>query len=132
MEEKKMKTIEGLYYTKNHEWVKVEGSVAYIGITDYAQNALGDIVYVELPEAGATLDQYDAFGTVESVKAASDIYIPISGTITKANDEIVDDPSLVNQDAFENWMICIEMSNVEELEALMSAADYMEICGGED
>lgn len=126
-----MKIIEGLYYTKDHEWIKVEGSEAYVGITDYAQHALGDIVYVELPEVGISLKQEDVFGAVESVKAASDIYLPVSGTVTKVNDAVVDDPALVNQDAFLNWMICIEMSNPEELEHLMNAAAYKEFCGEE-
>ena len=126
-----MEIIKGLYYTKNHEWVKVEGSEAFVGITDYAQHALGDIVYVELPEVGISLKQEEVFGAVESVKAASDIYLPVSGTVTKVNDLVVDDPALVNQDAFSNWMICIEMSNPEELEHLMDAAAYEEFCGKE-
>lgn len=126
-----MKIIEGLYYTKNHEWLKVEDSLAYVGITDYAQHALGDVVYVELPEVGISLKQEDVFGTVESVKAASDIYLPVSGTVTKVNDATVDDPALVNQDAFLNWMICIHMSNPEELVHLMDAAAYKEFCGEE-
>lgn len=126
-----MKTIEGLYYTKDHEWIKVKGSEAYVGITDYAQHALGDIVYVELPEVGTTLKQKEAFGTVESVKAASDIYLPVSGKVVKVNDALVDDPALVNQDAFENWMICIEVSNPEELEHMMNAGAYEELCSEE-
>lgn len=126
-----MKVIQGLYYTKNHEWARVEGDEAYIGITDFAQHALGDIVYIELPEVGVTLNQEDTFGAVESVKAASDIYIPVSGTVTKANDAIADDPSLVNQDAFENWMICVKMSNPEELKNLLDSAAYQELCDKE-
>ena len=126
-----MKIIGGLYYTKNHEWVKVEGSQAIIGISDYAQQALGDIVYVELPEIGTALKQEEVFGAVESVKAASEIYLPISGMVTKASEAIVDDPSLVNQDAVENWMICVEMSNPQELEHLMDAAAYIEFCDKE-
>jgi glycine cleavage system H protein len=128
---KKMKIIEGLYYTKNHEWAKVEGAEAYVGITDYAQHALGDIVYVELPDVGTSLTQEDVFGAVESVKAASDIYLPVSGTITKVNDSVVDDPALVNQDAFDNWMVCVEMTDSGELGHLMNAAAYKEFCGGE-
>jgi len=126
-----MKTIEGLYYTKNHEWVKVEGSEAFVGITDFAQHELGDIVYVELPEAGASFGQEEAFGTVESVKAASDIYLPVSGVVTKVNDAVTDDPVLVNQDAFGNWMVCVEMRNPEELENLMDAAAYEKFCSEE-
>lgn len=126
-----MKAIEGLYYTKNHEWIRVEGAEAYIGITDYAQHALGDIVYVELPDAGTTLKQEEVFGSVESVKAASDIYLPVSGTVTKVNDAVVDDPALINQDAFENWMISIEIADSGELDALMNAAAYEEFCSEE-
>lgn len=126
-----MKIVEGLYYTKNHEWIRVEGAEAYIGITDFAQHALGDIVYVELTDAGVSLNQEEVFASVESVKAASDIYLPVSGTITKTNEAVVDDPSLVNQDAYENWMVCIKMSNPAELESLMKAADYEEFCNEE-
>lgn len=126
-----MKLIEGLYYTKNHEWIRVEGSEGYVGITDYAQHALGDIVYVELPEVGASFKQDDVFGSVESVKAASDIYLPVSGTVTKVNDAVVDDPALINQDAFENWMVCIDIADEAELDSLMSAAAYEEFCNEE-
>lgn len=126
-----MKVIEGLYYTKNHEWIRVEGTEGYVGITDYAQHALGDIVYVELPDVGASMAQDETFGSVESVKAASDIYLPVSGTVTKVNDAVVDDPALINQDAFENWMICIDIADAGELENLMSAAAYEEFCSEE-
>ena len=126
-----MKMMEGLYYSKDHEWARVEGSEVYIGITDYAQHSLGDIVYIELPEAGAKLEHDTVFGVIESVKAASDLYLPISGTVTKVNDGVVEDPALINQDAFQNWMVCIEMSNPEELNGLMNAADYKEFCGEE-
>lgn len=126
-----MKVLEGLYYTKNHEWLRIDGAEAYIGITDYAQHALGDIVYVELPDTGTALKQEEVFGAVESVKAASDIYLPVSGTVTKVNDSVVDDPSLINQDAFDNWMICIEMSDAGELDTLMNAAAYEEFCSEE-
>ncbi|KPU45970.1 glycine cleavage system H protein [Oxobacter pfennigii] len=127
-----MKIIEGLYYTKNHEWLKVSATKAYAGITDYAQHELGDIVYVELPETGTDLKQDEAFGAVESVKAASDIFMPVSGTITEANDAVVDDPSLVNQDAFENWMISFDIRDLSELENLMDAAAYEEFCNREE
>lgn len=126
-----MKIFEDLKYSNDHEWVRVEGNRAYIGITDYAQHALGDIVFVELPETGAELKQEEVFGIVESVKAASDVLLPVSGTVVKVNEAIVDDPALINQDAFENWMICIEMSNPGELEQLMSATDYKEFCDKE-
>lgn len=123
-----MKIMQELKYSKDHEWVKVEGEMAYIGITEYAQHALGDIVYVELPEIGAKVNKDETFGAVESVKAASDVLMPVSGTIIKINEEIVDDPTLLNKDAFENWMIYIEMSNPEELEQLLSANVYKELC----
>lgn len=126
-----MRIIEGMYYSKDHEWAKVEGMEVYIGITDYAQHSLGDIVYIELPEVGTTIEHDKAFGVIESVKAASDLYLPVSGTVTKINDDVVEDSALINQDAFQNWMICIEMSNPEELKALMNAADYKEFCGEE-
>ncbi|WP_296559203.1 glycine cleavage system protein GcvH [uncultured Acetobacterium sp.] len=123
-----MKIVEGLKYSKNHEWVKVEGNLATIGITDYAQHALGDIVFVELPEIGDTIGKEDAFGVVESVKAASDIYLPVSGTVVKINEALVDEPELLNADAFENWMVCVEMDDPAELDELMSATEYETIC----
>ena len=123
-----MKIIEELKYSKDHEWVKTEGNVAYVGITDYAQHSLGDIVYVELPDIGSKIGKDEAFGVVESVKAASDVYLPVSGTIVKVNEAITDDPALLNRDAFENWMICIELDDPEELKQLMSASEYVKIC----
>lgn len=127
-----MKVVEGLYYSNDHEWVKVEGGEAYVGISDYAQHSLGDIVYVELPETGAKLEHGSVFGVIESVKAASDLYLPVSGTVLKTNDAVVEDPALINQDAFQNWMVCIEISNAEELKDLMTAAAYEEFCGEEE
>lgn len=123
-----MKIVEGLKYSKNHEWVKVEGNLATIGITDYAQHALGDIVFVELPEIGDAIAKEDAFGVVESVKAASDIYLPVSGTVVKINEALVDEPELLNADAFQNWMVCVEMDDPAELDELMSATEYETIC----
>ena len=123
-----MTVIENLKYSNDHEWVKAEGNMAYIGITDYAQHSLGDIVYVELPEIGSRIGKGTAFSVVESVKAASDVYLPVSGTIVKVNEAVSEDPALLNKDAFENWMIYVEMDNPEELEQLMSAAEYKEIC----
>lgn len=118
-------------YTKDHEWVKVEGSLATIGIADYAQHALGDIVYVELPDVGKEFKAGSTFAVVESVKAASDIYMPIGGKVTEVNEAIVDDPSLLNQDAYANWMIKVEITNAADLDALMDAAAYTEFLGGE-
>lgn len=123
-----MKIIEGLKYSSDHEWVKVEGSKAYIGITDYAQSSLGDIVYVELPEVGDEIEKEGVFGTVESVKAASDVYLPVSGKVVEVNEALVDEPELVNADAFENWMVCVELTSPEEVDELMDAADYEKIC----
>lgn len=127
-----MKIVKGLFYTEDHEWIKVEGNKAYIGITDFAQNALGDIVFVELPEIETEFNAGDAFGVVESVKAASDIYIPVDGKVVEANEDIVDDPALVNQDAFENWMIAVELSDKSQLDDLMNAEEYEEHCSKED
>ena len=123
-----MKIIEELKYSSDHEWLKVEGNMAYVGITDFAQHSLGDIVYVELPEIGSKISKDEAFGVVESVKAASDVNLPVSGTVVKVNEEIADDPALLNKDAFENWMIYIEMDDPEEVNQLMSAAEYVEFC----
>ena len=123
-----MKIVEGLKYSKDHEWVKVEGNLATIGITDFAQHALGDIVYIELPEIGDTIGKDETFGVVESVKAASDVYLPVSGTVVKINEALVDEPELVNADAFENWMVCVEMANLAELDELMDATAYETIC----
>lgn len=127
-----MKVVEGLYYSNDHEWAKVEGGEVYVGISDYAQHSLGDIVYVELPEVGTKLEHENVFGVIESVKAASDLYLPVSGNVLRTNDAVVEDPALINQDAFQNWMICIEMSDPEELKNLMTAEAYKEFCGEEE
>ncbi|OXT08962.1 glycine cleavage system H protein [Thermohydrogenium kirishiense] len=123
-----MKIQEGLYYSKNHEWVKVEGDKAYVGITDYAQHSLGDIVYAELPDVDTFLNAGDTLGTVESVKAASDVYCPISGRVIDVNQSVADDPSLLNSDPYENWMICVEMNDPSELDELMSPEEYSDFC----
>lgn len=120
-----------LKYTKDHEWVLVEGNIATIGIADYAQHALGDIVYVELPDAGREFKAGDTFAVIESVKAASDSYMPVGGKVTETNEAVVDDPSLLNQDAYANWMIKVEITNPADLDALMDAAAYTEYLGGE-
>jgi glycine cleavage system H protein len=126
-----MKIIEGLLYSKDHEWVKVDGDKAHIGITDFAQHALGSIVYVELPEVDTELSAEDTFGAVESVKAASDLFIPLDGKVVEVNEAIIDEPALVNEDAFENWMIVLEMCDKSQLEDLLSAEDYKEFCSKE-
>ena len=122
------KVIEGLYYSESHEYVKVEDDFAFIGITDYAQHALGNVVYVDLPEVDDEVTAGEEFGAVESVKAASDIISPVSGTIVEVNDALDDQPELLNQDAYENWIIKVELSDKSELDALMDAKAYTEFC----
>lgn len=122
------KIIEGLFYSESHEYVKVEGKYGYIGITDYAQNALGNIVYVDMPEVDDEITAGEDFGAVESVKAASDLIAPVSGTVVEVNEALEDEPELVNKDAFENWIIKIELSDKTELDNLMDAAAYQACC----
>ena len=114
-----------LKYTKEHEWVKVDGDIATIGITDYAQDSLGDVVYVELPQEGGSVTKNEPFGVVESVKAVSDLYSPVSGTVAEVNDAIIDSPEAVNDDPYgDAWMIKVELSSPDELDDLLSADDY--------
>ena len=120
------KVIDGLYYSETHEYVKVEGKYAYIGITDYAQNALGNVVYVDMPEADDEVTAGEEFGAVESVKAASDLISPVSGTVVEVNDALEDQPELINNDAYGNWIIKVELSDESELDNLMSAEQYEE------
>ncbi len=122
------KVIEGLYYSESHEFVKVEGNTGYIGITDFAQHALGNIVYVDMPEVDDEIEAGEDFGAVESVKAASDITSPVSGTVVEINESLEETPELINQDAFENWIIKVEMSDKSELDNLMDAQAYDEFC----
>ncbi len=122
------KVIDGLYYSESHEYVKVEGNVAYIGITDYAQNALGNIVYVDMPEADDEIEVDEDFGAVESVKAASDLKSPVSGTVLEVNDSLEDKPESINEDAYANWIIKVELSDKAELENLMDAEKYAKFC----
>lgn len=119
-----MKVEKDLLYSEDHEWVKVEGDVAYLGISDYAQENLGDIVYVELPEVDDELEKEDSFSAVESVKAASDIYTPVSGKVLEVNEDLEDDPALLNADPYANWIVKLELSNKAELDELMSGEDY--------
>ncbi|NOT79157.1 MAG: glycine cleavage system protein GcvH [Bacteriovoracaceae bacterium] len=114
-----------LKYTKDHEWAKIEGDTAIIGITDFAQSALGDIVFVELPEAGKTLDHHQTFGVVESIKSVSDLYSPLSGTVLESNKDLVNAPELCNAEPYGNaWMIKVKLKNPSELNSLLSASDY--------
>lgn len=119
-----MEVLEGLYYSKDHEWVKVEGDKAYIGITDYAQHSLGNIVYIELPEVGTELSEGDVLGVAESVKAASDVYTPVAGKVLEVNNALIDDPSLVNSDPYGSWMILIELKDKSQLDNLMTSEEY--------
>jgi len=120
-----------LKYTRDHEWVRVEGKIATIGITDFAQGELGDIVYVEVETVDETLDQEEVFGTVEAVKTVSDLFLPVSGTILEFNENLEDQPEVVNSDPYgEGWMIRVEMSDLSQLEGLLSDAEYKELIGG--
>ncbi|PRX57726.1 glycine cleavage system protein GcvH [Flagellimonas meridianipacifica] len=119
-----------LKYTKDHEWVKVDGDVATVGITDFAQSELGDIVYVEVETLDETLDQEEVFGTVEAVKTVSDLFLPLSGEIIEFNESLEDEPEKVNSDPYgDGWMIKIKISNPSEVEGLMSDADYKTLIG---
>ena len=111
-------------YTKEHEWINVNGAKGSVGITDYAQNSLGDIVFVDLPKVGDTLEAGKIFGSVESVKAVSDLYSPVSGTVTEVNEALKDAPEKINADANNTWMMKLDVANPAELDGLLSAADY--------
>lgn len=122
------KVIEGLYYSESHEYVKVDGEYGYVGITDYAQEQLGNVVYVDMPEVDDEATAGEEFGAVESVKAASDLISPVSGTIVEVNADLEDQPELINQDAFSNWIMKVKMSSPSELDGLMNASEYENIC----
>lgn len=122
------KVIEGLYYSESHEYVKVEGEYGYVGITDYAQHQLGNVVYVDMPEVDDDVTAGEEFGAVESVKSASDLISPISGTVVEVNEVLEDEPEQINKDAFANWIMKVKLSDASELEGLMSASQYEEIC----
>ncbi|MDR1131079.1 MAG: glycine cleavage system protein GcvH [Oscillospiraceae bacterium] len=122
-----MKILDGLYYTREHEWLKVEGETAHIGITDFAQHALGDIAYVELPEIGSEFAAGDVFGAIESVKAVSELFMPVSGTVTERNDAVEEDPALLKDDAFGNRLITVSLKDPFAPGALLDAAAYREL-----
>jgi len=122
------KIIEGLFYSESHEFVRVEGEYGYIGITDYAQHALGNVVYVDMPETDDEVEAGEEFGAVESVKAASDLISPVSGVVVEVNDALDDEPELLNKDAFENWIIKVELTDKTELDNLMDAKAYGAYC----
>ena len=116
---------EELHYSKDHEWIRVDGDTGTVGITDHAQNSLGDVVYVEMPKVGDSVTAHEAFGSVESVKAVSEIFTPVSGQVTEVNESLQDDPEKVNNDPYgEGWMVRIKMSNPGEVDGLLSAAEY--------
>lgn len=125
------KVIEGLFYSMSHEYVRVEGGYGYIGITDYAQHALGNVVYVDMPDVDEELEAGEEFGAVESVKAASDLFSPVSGTVVEVNTALEDQPELLNQDAFANWIVKVELRDESELENLKDAQAYAEFCESE-
>ncbi|AGC67983.1 glycine cleavage system H protein GcvH [Thermoclostridium stercorarium subsp. stercorarium DSM 8532] len=127
-----MKVMQGLKYSKDHEWVKIEGNKAYIGITDYAQHSLGDIVFVEIPEVGKQLNSGDVLSVVESVKAASDVYTPVSGKIVEVNQSLGDSPEKINEDPYGCWIAAIEISNPSEIDTLMEPDDYERFCKEEE
>lgn len=122
------KILDDLRYADSHEWVKLEGDIATIGITDYAQHALGDIVYVDMPEVGDEVTAGEDFGAVESTKAASDLISPVSGEVVEVNEALEDEPGLVNEDAFANWIMKVRISDAAEIDALLDAAAYAKIC----
>lgn len=116
---------ENLHYSKDHEWVRVDGEIAIIGITDYAQNSLGDVVYVELPKAGEDFSANEPFGSVESVKAVSEMFTPVSGSVVEINESLADEPEKVNSDPYgEGWMVRLRMSSPGEVDSLLTAAEY--------
>ncbi|SDY78859.1 glycine cleavage system protein GcvH [Tindallia californiensis] len=123
-----MREMEKLLFTSEHEWVDVQGDEMYMGITDFASKALGDIVFVELPEVDETYVKGDAFGVIESVKAAADMYIPVDGTVLEINTELEDDPGQINQDPLANWFVKIKISDKSQLDELMKPEDYQRFC----
>ena len=123
------KVLEGLKYSESHEWVKVEGNIAYIGVSDFAQKEMGDITYVDLPEEGDDVLAGEEFGALESVKAASDLFSPVSGVVVAVNGELADEPEKVNEDAYAAWIIKVQMSIPSQVDALMDAAAYKSFIG---
>lgn len=120
-----------IYYSKTHEYARVEDNIAYIGITDYAQHQLGNVVYVDMPEAGEDIEAGEDFGAVESVKAASDLIAPVSGAVIESNELLLDNPRLINEDAMANWIIKVEMNDPSQLESLMDEKAYKAFCSAE-
>jgi glycine cleavage system H protein len=125
-----LKLPENLHYTKDHEWVRIDGDTAIVGISDYAQDQLGDIVFVEMPEVGIEFGQGEEFGTLESVKAVSEIFLPLSGEIVEVNEALDDSPELVNQDPYVNWIVRIKPHDLGELDQLLSVDEYLDMLNG--
>lgn len=122
------KVMEGLYYSESHEYVRIEGNFGFIGISDYAQHALGNVVYVDMPEVDDEVSAGEEFGAVESVKAASDLISPVTGVVVEVNEALEDQPELINSDAYANWIIKVELSDKAELDNLMDAKAYAAFC----
>lgn len=122
------KVLEGLYYSESHEYIRVEGDFGFIGITDYAQSALGNVVYVDMPDVDDEVNAGEEFGAVESVKAASDLMSPVTGVVVEVNEALDDEPELVNKDAYENWIIKVSLADKSELDSLMDAKAYAAFC----
>ena len=120
--------LEGLLYAESHEWLKVEGKHAYVGISDHAQHALGSVVFIELPKVGSSIKKGDTFGAVESVKAASDLYMPVTGKILEVNSKLEVTPELLNDNPYGSWIIKIELSNASETSTLLTSAKYAPLC----
>lgn len=120
-----------LYYLPTHEYARIEGNIAYVGISEYAAAQLGNVVYVDMPEEGDDVVKGEDFGAIESVKAASDLYSPVSGAVVEVNENLIDNPRLVNEDPMNNWIIKVEMNDPSELEALLSPEDYQKLCESE-
>lgn len=121
------KVLEGLLYSESHEWVKIDGNIAIIGVSDFAQSEMGDITYVDMPDVDDEVSKGEDFGALESVKASSELYSPVSGSVVARNDQLEDKPELINEDAYSAWIIKVEMTDKSELENLLSAAKYSEI-----
>ncbi|MGM9786095.1 MAG: glycine cleavage system protein GcvH [Candidatus Cryptobacteroides sp.] len=121
--------IEGLKYSETHEWVKIENGIATIGVTDFAQKEMGDITYVDMPDVDDEVASEEEFGALESVKASSDLFSPVSGTVVERNDALEDSPELVNEDPYQNWIIKVEISDASQLDSLMDAAGYKDFIG---
>lgn len=122
------KIVEGLKYTEDHEWISIEENIATIGITDFAQSSLGDIVFVELPDAGEELEATNSFGVVESIKSVSDLYTPLSGKIIEKNSTVEDGPESLNEDAYGAWLVKIEMTDTSQVDSLLDSNAYSEYC----